>query len=44
LFVLHAGFGVATNAWASWLMVAAVVVLAVPLTEQLRRRVPALVP
>ena len=44
LFALQAVFGVAPNPWASWLMVAAVVVVAVPLTEWLRSRWPSLVP
>jgi peptidoglycan/LPS O-acetylase OafA/YrhL len=44
LFALQAVFGVARDPWTSWGMVAAVALIAVPLTEQLRRRAPALVP
>jgi surface polysaccharide O-acyltransferase-like enzyme len=44
LFPLQGVFGVARDAWTSWLMVTAVVVVAVPLTEWLRARWPRLVP
>jgi hypothetical protein len=44
LFAIHGAVGVARDAWASWLMVAAVVMAAVPLTEWLRARWPRLVP
>jgi surface polysaccharide O-acyltransferase-like enzyme len=44
LFALQGAFGVARDPWVSWLMVTAVVVVAVPLTEWLRSRWPSLVP
>ena len=44
LFAIHGAFGAARGAWVSWLMVATVVIAAVPLTEWLRARWPRLVP